>query len=138
VDILAINLNPSLCGYFLLAVIGSLVVRFVTTLFAALEKNSEDSGSFFTTFKHFYLGKGSDENKSFDYFQTFVLGVMELSIFPVLLIANKPEYIGGWLVLKTLPQWNRWTEERWVYNRFLIGNALIIVFSYFLARWAIA
>jgi len=109
----------------------------VITLFTTFESKLEDSGlQFSDTFLSFFLGKGVEGNRSFDHFQTFFLGVMELSIFPILLIANKPEYIGGWLALKTLPQWNRWTEKRWIYNRFLLGNAFIIVLSYFIARWA--
>ncbi len=120
----------------MLAVIGSLLVRCLLTLFTSFEvKIKEPKTPFFSIFRSFFVGTGVDGNRSFDHFQTFILGVMELSIYPILLIANKPEYIGGWLALKTLPQWSRWTEERWVYNRFLIGNALIIVYSYFVARW---
>jgi len=136
-NLLDITIKPELWKYFLLAVIGSLVVRVIITLFTTFEINLEDPNrSFMSTFRSFFLGKGVDGNRSFDHFQTFVLGVMELSIFPILLIANKPEYIGGWLALKTLPQWSRWTEKRWIYNRFLLGNAFIIVLSYYIARWA--
>ncbi len=98
--LLEIQIKPDLWMYFFLAVVGSLAVRFVITLFTTLEIELEESGrGFFDTFISFFKGKGIDGNRSFDHFQTFVLGVMELSIFPILLIANKPEYIGGWLVL---------------------------------------
>lgn len=136
-NLLEISIKPDLWTYFLLAVIGSLIVRLVLTVFTTLETKLEESEiPFFDTFVSFFVGKGVDGNRSFDHFQTFVLGVMELSIFPILLIANNPEYIGGWLALKTLPQWNKWTQKRWIYNRFLLGNAFIIAFSYFIARWA--
>ncbi len=138
-DLLSITIKPDLWKYFFVAIVCSLGVRLIITFFTTLESRVDNANtSFFETYKLFFMGKGVDGNQSFDHFQTLLLGVMEISIFPILLIANKPEYIGGWLALKTLPQWNRWTEKRWIYNRFLLGNALIIVISYFVARWASA
>jgi len=65
------------------------------------------------------------------------LGVLELVVFPVLMATEHWSYVGAWLGFKTLAQAVRWNEDRGVFNRFLIGSALIIVASYYLADKAI-
>jgi hypothetical protein len=75
---------------------------------------------------------GVSEN---DYFQPFIVGLLELLVYPVLLAAGHPQYVGAWLGLKVVPKLGAWSTNRATYQRFLIGNALVIVFSYFLQLW---
>ena len=75
---------------------------------------------------------GASEN---DYFQPFIVGLLELLVYPALLAAGKPEYVGAWLGFKVVPKLGAWSTHRETYQRFLIGNALVIVASYFLQWW---
>jgi hypothetical protein len=43
-------------------------------------------------------------------------------------------FIGAWLGFKALPQWSRWRQKRTPFNRFLIGNALVLIASMILAK----
>ncbi len=69
-----------------------------------------------------------------DWLFPFLLGTLELSAYPVLIHEAHQEYIGGWLALKTLAHWQEW-KKRPVYNRFLIGNGLILILAWVLERW---
>ena len=69
-----------------------------------------------------------------DYFQPFIVGFLELLVYPVLLAAGHPEYVGAWLGLKVVPRLGAWSTHRETYQRFLIGNGLVIVSAYFLQR----
>jgi len=69
-----------------------------------------------------------------DYLHPYWLGVAELAAYPVLLATDNAEYIGAWLVFKTLPLWGVWSKQRSSYNRFLVGNALVLILSYGVAR----
>ncbi len=59
----------------------------------------------------------------------FVLGFLELLAYPVLIRLGAWAFIGAWLSLKTLAQWKGWSTERGHYNRFLVGNAIVLLFS---------
>ena len=74
---------------------------------------------------------GANEN---DYFQPFIVGLLELLVYPALLAAGKPEYVAAWLGFKVVPRLGAWSTHRETYQRFLIGNALVVVASYFLQR----
>jgi hypothetical protein len=90
---------------------------------------------FVSTFWFAFRGFGEvGKNAANDYWQTFILGFLEACAFPIFIAINKPEYLAGWLILKTLPQWKRWSDTRNTYNRFLIGNAGILLLSWFMAR----
>ena len=78
-------------------------------------------------------GYGSGE-KADDYLQPLFLGLMELLVYPILIANDKPEYIGAWLGLKVLPRLGEWSKQRNTYQRFLIGNAAVIVASYWLRK----
>lgn len=118
--------------YILYAAIASLFLRGALSFLRAVEGGKIGLG------KRFWIAFcGFGDNSSVpanDYWQTFLLGFLEISIFPVLITINKPEYVAGWLVLKTLPQWKYWSDKRNIYNRFLIGNAGILLISWLLAR----
>jgi hypothetical protein len=62
-----------------------------------------------------------------------VLGSLELLIFPVLMRAGAWLAVGAWITFKTLGQWREWETNRPLFNRFLIGNALQLMASYWIA-----
>ncbi len=68
-----------------------------------------------------------------DYLLPFGLGVLELFTFPLLINAQVWSFIGAWLGFKVVAQWGHWGENRPAFNRFLIGTALILIFSVGLA-----
>jgi uncharacterized membrane protein YphA (DoxX/SURF4 family) len=118
------------CGYssyFALAASASLVIRLVLSVLKWSEGwpklNPQDG--FWVTFRGF--GGRKD-----DYFQPFLVGFLELLVYPALLAAGVPQYIGAWLGLKVVPQLGSWSTNRESYQRFLIGNGLVLVASYFL------
>lgn len=65
-----------------------------------------------------------------DWLQSFFLGLLELSAYPVLMASHQWSAIGGWVLLKTVAQWEGWKTWRGHYNRFLIGNALVLGTAY--------
>lgn len=119
-------------AYVAAAAVGSLLVRVV----GAVLRAAESPEHFYSTFKAALLGYGASPaaNHTNDFLQTYVLGVLELCIYPVFLIIGKPEFVGAWIGLKVVPQWKFWTEHRHIYNRFLILNALVAVIAYVLAE----
>jgi hypothetical protein len=64
-----------------------------------------------------------------DYLYPFYLGFLEFLSYPVLMAADLWPFIGVWLTLKTAGQWEHWKKSRHTFNRFLIGNALVIILS---------
>jgi hypothetical protein len=73
-----------------------------------------------------------------DFLQPVILGLLELLIYPILMGNNLPVYIGAWLGFKVVPRLGSWEKSRNTYQRFLIGNALVILASYLLMRAFIA
>ena len=77
------------------------------------------------------------------YWHSTVLGMIERIMFVGSLQFKKPEFIGVWLAFKIASQWSRWINDgktdqkketakvqgRELYNIFLTGNALSIVYS---------
>jgi hypothetical protein len=123
--LLTITFKPSetIWCYVLFAAFASVLIR---TVLSFLTTNEGGLTDWFKRFVPEFLGCR-------DYWETFLLGWLEISIFPVFIAINKLEYIAGWFVLKTLPQWKCWTNERNIYNRFLIGNAIVLLISWWLA-----
>lgn len=76
---------------------------------------------------------GFDLKSQPDYLYTLVIGVIELISYPIILFAtNEIAIIGGWISLKALAQWRAWSDDRSTFNRFLIGNALVVILSIWL------
>jgi hypothetical protein len=69
-----------------------------------------------------------------DHWQSFVIGTLELIAFPSLISCSQTNMIGAWLGLKTLAQWRRWSEDREVFNLFLIGNGFVLIGAYIIAH----
>jgi hypothetical protein len=76
-----------------------------------------------------FIGIGSKK----DYLQPFILGFLELSVFPVLMATGHWNFVGAWVGFKAIAQATLWKEKREVFGRFLIGTALCLIVSYFLA-----
>lgn len=81
------------------------------------------------SFPHLLIGFKAGP-KVDDYLLPAVVGLLELAVYPFLLAAGKPEYIGAWLGFKVVPQLGQWSSHRETYQRFLIGNALTLIASY--------
>jgi hypothetical protein len=72
-----------------------------------------------------------------DIWSPALVGLAESVLYPTVLIAGKPDFIGVWLAVKVAGQWIRWgsdekdrikaNEGRRRFNRFLVGNALSIL-----------
>ena len=69
-----------------------------------------------------------------DYWLPFILGLLELTAYPYFIAKGDWKVIGGWIALKTAAQWGQWSKSRSHYQRFLLGNALVIAASVLLAQ----
>lgn len=61
------------------------------------------------------------------------IGSVELFAAPILIATEAWSVVGAWIAFKAFAQWGTWKERRSPYNHFLLGNALMVVFSYILA-----
>lgn len=104
------------------------MVRSVISALRALEHCKNWGRQFMTALKGF----GDTRSEMNDYGQGFLLGSLEAFTYPALIASGNASYIAAWLALKTVPIWREWNKIRSVYNRFLIGNALVVIASYFL------
>ena len=112
-------------------ILAGLLVRVASSALKAIEVAIDKKASDFWSALWTAL-KGSGQYK--DYWQPFVLGLLELAAFPVLMATDHWSYVGAWLGLKTVAQATRWKDDRSVFNRFLIGTGLVVLASYFLAN----
>jgi hypothetical protein len=65
--------------------------------------------------------------------QTITIGIIERSLYLTAILIGKPEFIAVWLTLKTVSQSKRWSENhfgRAIYNNFLVGNSLSIMYAF--------
>lgn len=65
--------------------------------------------------------------------QTITIGIIERSLYFTAILIGKPEFIAVWLTLKTVSQSKRWSENhfgRAIYNNFLVGNSLSIMYAF--------
>jgi uncharacterized membrane protein HdeD (DUF308 family) len=76
-----------------------------------------------------FLGVNPDDLHRSDFWLTTILGSLELLSYPVLLKIELWTVIGAWIGFKTVAQWRVWTESRSQFNRYLTGNALVIMAS---------
>jgi hypothetical protein len=75
---------------------------------------------------------GSNKDPFPDFWYNTILGAIELSIFPILLKAHQYSIIGAWIGFKSVAQWNAWNKNRYVFNRFLIAHAALVIISWFM------
>jgi len=69
------------------------------------------------------------------------VGVIERFLYTTAILIGEPTLIAVWLVFKVAPQWGRWRQfdkGRRIYNIFLIGSGLSLIFGIiggFLIKW---
>ena len=117
----------------------AVVVRFVMCFIKACERPASSPywGTVFQLFRGGGVRSPRDETKWAlvpDFWHPFILGFLELLAYPVLLKTHAWSFIGAWLGFKALAQWKGWGESRPAYNRFLIGNAIVLLLSFLLVR----
>ena len=68
-----------------------------------------------------------------DYVVPFLVGTLELALYPVLVSLGSWQAIGAWIGVKTAAGW-RWQQnaDRQAYTNFLLGNALVIFAAFWL------
>lgn len=67
------------------------------------------------------------------YWQSCTVGIIERSLYLLSILIQKPEFIAVWLTLKTVSQAKSWSKDyfgRPIYNNFLAGNGLSILFAF--------
>ena len=133
IDLLGVSIDP-LSYYVLLAGLLSLAVRVAMALLKVPERKSGKTRfvSFIDNLKGFGSNRQVDDylyEELDDYLYPFYLGFLEFLSYPVLMAADLWPFIGVWLTLKTAGQWEHWKKSRHTFNRFLIGNALVIILS---------
>jgi len=110
----------------------ALALSFVVRIFIALAE-SICCGSFKKMFLAVLGGCGKN-NAPKDNWLCFILGCMEATTYPILLVVDKPEYIGVWLAFKTVNRYKYKEMDRGFFNRYLVANGMILIGSYFLAQ----
>lgn len=126
------------CSLLLWALIGQILIRAINSGLRSFElvhpakngharqKTNSNGTSWCCEFRKDYLSCHPSADVK-DYFLPSILGFIELLIYPTLILTGKWAVIGGWLTLKTAAKWKGWKADRNSYNRFLIGNALVIL-----------
>ena len=110
--------------YFLVVFVLSMAVRIALSLLKAFQR--DPTTSFFSDFFASLKGFNKDKEKA-DYWYPFVLGVFEFLTYPILIVTENWKFLGAWLAFKTVSQWKHWGDNRPAFNRFLIGNALVVI-----------
>jgi hypothetical protein len=115
----------------------ALAIRFVLCLFRECELRSQrlgKSAGWWRSLCQAFLSNHPDRSIR-DYWLNFSIGFLELLAYPYFIAEGNLKVIGAWLALKTVVQWKGWdADSRAPYQRFLLGNALVIAFSVGLAQ----
>jgi hypothetical protein len=119
-----LSVHP-LFGYMAEAFLLSVLIRFIVFVLRAIDAPTEKlPRPFWKPVLTSYV--------SLDHIHPFILGWIELTVYPVLMASGAWTVIGAWIGFKTVAQWERWKMERNIFNVFLIGNALVVILSYLL------
>jgi hypothetical protein len=124
------------CSYVFFVLLSAILIRgFMSMLSSVYLKRR--GGQFWLSWGYSFLGwyPGDVEAERSDLWFPFILGVIELFSYPVLMVTNNWTFIGAWIGFKTVAQWQRWTKDRAVFHRYLIGNALTVLTSRLLAQF---
>ncbi len=129
-------------NYFAFVFLASLILRVISCLL----KSIHTEGFSKNVWKEFFIQlkgdrhikieelKEGDEFKkkvhilNGDYWFPMILGLIELSCFPILMFTRNWTLIGAWLAFKVLPHWKAWSDERSTFNRFLILQGLQLIY----------
>lgn len=79
---------------------------------------------------HFWADFCSSRKAQPDYFHPAIVGALELFAYPVLLHVGRYEIVGVWVAFKTYSHRVEWADNRATYNRFMIGNAVVIMTAF--------
>src|SRR3989442_3238203 len=83
------------------------------------QRKSAVIASYWTAFWYCFNGFNQFKEHS-DLWIPFVIGVIELAVYPVLLVLGQIAIIGGWIGVKTAGGWMGWQASRTSFNRFLL------------------
>jgi hypothetical protein len=126
------SVAPHWFPYLLIGFLLQFAIRVILSVLSAVamtHRSQENFGINFLLSLRGYHPNGSDSDRISDYWFPFILGLIELYSFPVLMATGAWTVIGAWLGFKTVAQWKRWGDDRITFNRFLIGNALVVLSS---------
>jgi hypothetical protein len=122
-----------------LGVLSSIVIRVVLAIFSAFHLEHVERVPYWTGFSGSITGWIVTANEKVrarsDYSLPFWLGLLELYTYPILIATDALSIIGAWIAFKAVAQWGGWREQRVTFNRFLLGNALVVVIAYLLSRY---
>ena len=121
--------------YALLAFGLSIAVRVVLALLKCYELAVAGSVGFWSSFGRILIGlpastASSGPEAKGEYLTSLLVGVLEFLIYPVLMAAGAWTYVGAWVAFKTVAQYKHWGESRSMFNRFLVGNALVLLLTF--------
>lgn len=122
----------SAAGYFGLAFLAALAIRFVLAILKGLEALPGAWDDFLCAWKGAFGGFSPRESHR-DHWVPFVLGFLEISVFPFLVRKDAWTFVAAWIAFKTVAQWDQWKVNRSAFNRFLIGTILTVAASVLLA-----
>jgi hypothetical protein len=132
-----------ICG-FVLQLCVRLYMSFLSALFLWRTATTDErfwrifkDKRFWRLFRYTFFGwhRGSYTDIKSDLWYPFILGLIEIHSYPVLMVVHTWTAIGAWIGLKTVAQWQRWTVDRLLFQRYLIGTALVLVLSLWLTKF---
>jgi hypothetical protein len=124
---------PSLWEYILVAIGVQACIRLFMSMLSAIEPWHQKEEKYWDLFRRYIIGCHPNDdawNPRSDYLLPLILGILETLTYPVLLATGSWTVIGAWIGFKTIAQFNLWKENRSSFNRFLIGNALVVISAY--------
>jgi len=137
-DLIIKNFNFS---YLVIVLILSLIIRAIMSVLkglAIMQGEADDEGFKFSkewnleqAIRRVFRGFNTSA-KVDDYWLTFFLGSVELFSYPILINIQKWEFLGAWIGIKVASTWGTWQKSRTAYTRFLCGNLLVIIASFFI------
>lgn len=136
-NIFKIEIIDPVCGYVIMACFFALVIRIILCIFKACACNIGESDDlccnkneklkdtgFGKLFKDLFCSNSRDV-RLHDHWLPFIMGIIELLIFPFLMAIGVWDGIIAWVGIKALGSWGG-NNKRTAYNRFLFGNILTL------------
>ncbi len=134
------QLTTSWCSYLLICLLIQVSLRAFQSLFKAsalkyddvreghklaeAEKSKGYGRVWWYSFTSFRFRKNSD------LLLPTLIGFVELTAYPILMVIGQYLFIGAWLGIKTAGAWKGWRTSQTAYNRFLLFNLLNLVVAY--------
>ena len=129
-------------AYFSFGLFSSIAIRVALAIFSASHLRHVEGLKWCTGFCGSVTGwicsADKELRKRSDYSLAFWLGLLELYTYPIFIATDAAYVIGAWIGFKAVAQWGTWKEERVTFNRFLLGNALVVVTAYFISNYVSA